>query len=80
MSIGWDLLWFIICVSLLVTIHEFGHYWVARRLGFKEVVNIGAQAPLSLHGPGCAPFCDTANPRDHSSLPQGVCNGSQSLD
>jgi regulator of sigma E protease len=26
---------FIVAVSLLVTVHEFGHYWVARRLGFK---------------------------------------------
>lgn len=31
----WDLLWFIVAVSILVAIHEFGHYWVARRLGFK---------------------------------------------
>jgi regulator of sigma E protease len=26
---------FLIAVGLLVTVHEFGHYWVARRLGFK---------------------------------------------
>jgi regulator of sigma E protease len=26
---------FIVAVSLLVTVHEFGHFWVARRLGFK---------------------------------------------
>jgi regulator of sigma E protease len=29
------LLAFVAAVSLLVTVHEFGHYWVARRLGFK---------------------------------------------
>jgi regulator of sigma E protease len=29
------LLAFIAAVCLLVTVHEFGHYWVARRLGFK---------------------------------------------
>ncbi|HEX4377936.1 MAG TPA: RIP metalloprotease RseP [Steroidobacteraceae bacterium] len=29
------LLAFIAAISLLVTVHEFGHYWVARRLGFK---------------------------------------------
>ena len=47
MSIGWDLLWFIICVSLLVTIHEFGHYWVARRLGFKVLrFSVGFGKPL----------------------------------
>jgi regulator of sigma E protease len=26
---------FLLAVGLLVTVHEFGHYWVARRLGFK---------------------------------------------
>jgi regulator of sigma E protease len=26
---------FLVAVGLLVTVHEFGHYWVARRLGFK---------------------------------------------
>src|SRR6202166_3394075 len=26
---------FIVAVCLLVTVHEFGHFWVARRLGFK---------------------------------------------
>ena len=34
MEIGWSALWFIVAVSLLVTIHEFGHFWVARKLGF----------------------------------------------
>jgi regulator of sigma E protease len=31
----WYALWFLVAVSLLVTVHEFGHFWVARRLGFK---------------------------------------------
>src|SRR5580704_15366900 len=35
MTFAWYLLWFIVAVSLLVTVHEFGHFWVARRLGFK---------------------------------------------
>ena len=35
MNVIWYLLWFLVAVSLLVTVHEFGHYWVARRLGFK---------------------------------------------
>lgn len=26
---------FLVAVGVLVTVHEFGHYWVARRLGFK---------------------------------------------
>ena len=32
---AWAALWFIVAVSVLVTVHEFGHFWVARRLGFK---------------------------------------------
>src|SRR5258706_5470187 len=28
---------FLVLVCVLVTVHEFGHYWVARRLGFKVV-------------------------------------------
>ncbi|MGH8263845.1 MAG: RIP metalloprotease RseP [Steroidobacteraceae bacterium] len=39
MQFGGNLLWwiggFIIAVGLLVAVHEFGHFWVARRLGFK---------------------------------------------
>jgi regulator of sigma E protease len=31
----WTIVGFIVAVSLLVTVHEFGHYWVARKLGFK---------------------------------------------
>ena len=26
---------FIVSIGLLVSVHEFGHFWVARRLGFK---------------------------------------------
>jgi regulator of sigma E protease len=36
MNLSWiHLLAFIVAICLLVTVHEFGHYWVARRLGFK---------------------------------------------
>lgn len=36
MNLSWEhLLAFLVAVGLLVTVHEFGHYWVARRLGFK---------------------------------------------
>ncbi len=36
MSLSWQhLLAFLVAVGLLVTVHEYGHYWVARRLGFK---------------------------------------------
>jgi regulator of sigma E protease len=47
MEIGWDILWFIIGVSLLVTVHEFGHFWVARKLGFKVLrFSVGFGKPL----------------------------------
>jgi regulator of sigma E protease len=47
MSLVWYLLWFVIAVGLLVTVHEFGHFWVARRLGFKVLrFSVGFGKPL----------------------------------
>lgn len=47
MNVGWYLLWFVVAVSLLVTVHEYGHYWVARRLGFKVLrFSVGFGRPL----------------------------------
>jgi len=47
MQIPWNAFWFIIGVSLLVTIHEFGHFWVARKLGFKVLrFSVGFGKPL----------------------------------
>jgi regulator of sigma E protease len=47
MNLIWQALWFLVAVSLLVTVHEFGHYWVARRLGFKVLrFSIGFGRPL----------------------------------
>jgi regulator of sigma E protease len=47
MNVAWYVLWFIVAVSLLVTVHEFGHYWVARRLGFKVLrFSVGFGKPL----------------------------------
>jgi regulator of sigma E protease len=47
MSLVWYLLWFLVAVSLLVTVHEFGQYWVARRLGFKVLrFSVGFGRPL----------------------------------
>lgn len=31
----WRVLWFVIAVSLLVAVHELGHFWVARRFGIR---------------------------------------------
>ena len=42
-----SLLAFVIAISVLVAVHEFGHYWVARRLGFKVLrFSIGFGKPL----------------------------------
>ncbi|HEY5101210.1 MAG TPA: RIP metalloprotease RseP [Steroidobacteraceae bacterium] len=47
MNAAWQLLWFVVAVSLLVTVHEFGHFWVARRLGFKVLrFSVGFGRPL----------------------------------
>jgi regulator of sigma E protease len=42
-----SLWWFVISLGLLVTFHEFGHYWVARRNGVKVLrFSIGFGRPL----------------------------------
>jgi regulator of sigma E protease len=47
MSVVWYLLWYIVAVGFLVIVHEFGHFWVARRLGFKVLrFSIGFGKPL----------------------------------
>ncbi|MGH8250609.1 MAG: RIP metalloprotease RseP [Steroidobacteraceae bacterium] len=46
---------FILAIGVLVSVHEFGHYWVARRLGFKVLrYSLGFGRPLLKrfgHGP-----------------------------
>jgi len=38
---------FIVAIGVLVTVHEFGHFWVARRLGFKVLrFSLGFGRPL----------------------------------
>ena len=38
---------FIVAIGVLVAVHEFGHFWVARRLGFKVLrFSIGFGRPL----------------------------------
>ena len=47
MTLIWYALWFAVAVGLLVTVHEFGHFWVARRLGFKVLrFSVGFGSPL----------------------------------
>jgi regulator of sigma E protease len=41
------LFFFLVAVSILITVHEFGHFWVARRLGVKVLrFSIGFGKPL----------------------------------
>ncbi len=48
LDIASSILGFIVAVGILVTVHEFGHFWVARRLGFKvERFSVGFGRPLA---------------------------------
>ena len=41
---------FLVAISILVAVHEFGHYWVAKKLGFKVLrFSIGFGKPLLTH-------------------------------
>jgi regulator of sigma E protease len=43
-----SILAFIVAIGVLVAVHEFGHYWVARRLGFKVIrFSIGFGRPVA---------------------------------
>src|SRR5207237_8170336 len=47
MSLVWYALWFVVAVGVLVTVHEVGRFWVARRLGFKVLrFSVGFGRPL----------------------------------
>ncbi len=47
MSVLWSLLAFIVAISILVTVHEFGHFWVARRMGVHVLrFSVGFGRPL----------------------------------
>ena len=46
-EIGYSLIFFVIAIGVLVTFHEFGHYWVARKLNVKVLrFSIGFGKPL----------------------------------
>ena len=41
------LIFFLVAIAILVAVHEFGHYWVAQKLGFKVLrFSIGFGKPL----------------------------------
>ncbi len=47
MDIVWKILWGLIGISLLISIHEYGHFWVARKLGFKVLrFSVGLGKPV----------------------------------
>lgn len=47
LGISWNILAFIVAISVLVAVHEYGHFWVARRLGFKVLrFSVGFGRPL----------------------------------
>ena len=46
-AISYSVLAFIVAIGVLVTVHEFGHFWVARKLGVKVLrFSIGFGKPL----------------------------------
>ncbi len=53
MEIIQSIIFFIIAIGILVTVHEFGHFWVARRLGVKVLrFSIGFGKPLLMRKAG----------------------------
>jgi len=53
MSILSSVLWFVVAVGVLVTVHEFGHFWVARRVGVKVLrFSVGFGRPLWMRRAG----------------------------
>ena len=47
MSVIHNIFYFIVAIGILVTFHEFGHYWVARKVGVKVLrFSIGFGKPL----------------------------------
>jgi regulator of sigma E protease len=54
-----DLLSFVVAISVLVAAHEFGHFWVARRLGFKVLrFSIGFGKPLLVKRGGAPDYTE----------------------
>ncbi|HZF28195.1 MAG TPA: RIP metalloprotease RseP [Gammaproteobacteria bacterium] len=47
LDVGLSILAFIVAIGVLVSVHEFGHFWVARKLGFKVLrFSVGFGNPL----------------------------------
>jgi regulator of sigma E protease len=53
MPVAISILAFVVAISVLVAVHEFGHFWVAKRLGFKVLrFSIGFGRPLWMRTAG----------------------------
>ncbi|HZF25071.1 MAG TPA: RIP metalloprotease RseP [Steroidobacteraceae bacterium] len=53
MPVAISILAFMVAISVLVAVHEFGHFWVAKRLGFKVLrFSIGFGRPLWMRTAG----------------------------
>ncbi|NNJ84588.1 MAG: RIP metalloprotease RseP [Gammaproteobacteria bacterium] len=53
MDLFYAILGFVVTVGILVTVHEFGHFWVARRLGVKVLrFSVGFGKPLWVYQSG----------------------------
>jgi len=47
LDVGLSILAFIVAIGVLVSVHEFGHFWVARKLGFKVLrFSVGFGNPI----------------------------------
>ena len=65
MTILTSVFWFIVAIGVLVTVHEFGHFWVARRLGVKVLrfsVGFGRPVVRWRAGPEDVEYCIGAIP------------------
>ncbi len=65
MDFAYTLLSFIVALGLLVTFHEFGHYWVAKRCGVKILrfsIGFGRALWCSRRGPDATEFVVAAIP------------------
>jgi len=52
-AISYSVLAFIVAIGVLVTVHEFGHFWVARKLGVKVLrFSVGFGKPLWMRKAG----------------------------
>jgi len=47
LSFFYSIIGFVIAIGVLVAVHEFGHFWVARKLGVKVLTfSIGFGKPI----------------------------------